>query len=348
MVALFYFILVCLLLVNRRSSILSSLTFVLLLILFAFNSGIADRENYEMTLRYIDNTAIEPGYAMIYGFLALKGLDIQWIYIICAPLLLLTLFLFVRKYSCRPNYVLAIYMLSLFFLDVVQNRFSFASIFVYWGFYFLLREDTLKHTLLFVTSVLIASMFHSSSLAFLFFLFIKYLTIKELYLFVAIISVSAITITNLVSTFVGDILGISDYVERLLSSDNYAGSSFVLICSILVLLTFIMYTISSKYHIAQRDDNIRLRILGKKISIISIVFIPLMSISADFRRLFFIIFIILIIISSNWILDVKSKLPVVLQMVITTLLLYYFSFAGENFHSVINPIFTNNLLFNSL
>lgn len=346
--SLIYILLILLLLFNNNNKNIGYIAIIYILILFAFNTDVADRENYELTLKSIENVSIEPAYGALYSFLMVNGLDIQWAYYICAPLLLISFYCFVHKYSGLPNYVIAIYMICMFFLDVVQNRFSYASIFLYLAFYFLLGSDKKKATIRFLVLILIASMFHVSSLFFLLFLTIRYLNNKHLNIFILVLGVSLLSLTTFMSTFIGNVFGITAYMTRLLTSDNYSGSNMVVICIILELLTFIMYYVSCKFMPKNIANYSIIKDNGWKIAKLSLLYIPLFIVSADFRRLYFVTFIILVTITSNWVINCKYKVAMLFQLMIALLLFYYFSFAGYSYETVIKAIFNNNVLLSNI
>lgn len=339
-----YCLLIFLLFIFKKSKLLGYVALVFLFVLFAFNTDIADRENYEQVLSFSDNLSIEPLYGALLGVLAYLNLDVQWLYYICAPLLLLSFFVFVRKYSNHPNYVISIYMICVFFLDVVQNRFSFALIFIYWAFYNLLLNDRLKSKVLFVVLILTATLIHSSSIVFLIFLLAKYLDRKQINLFVLISLPFVLSFSFLASSYIGELLGISGWMQRLQTAGNYSGTNMVLVCSFVLILIILMYYLSYRT-INPLSSNLKsLGEIGLKIATISLLYIPLLQFSADFRRHFFLIFIVLVTISSNWIFSSKSKAPLLFQLLVAVLLFYYFSIAGDSYVTVIKAIFTNNSL----
>lgn len=339
-----YCFLIILLFAFRKSKFFCFVALLFLFVLFAFNTDIADRDNYEQALSMSHSISIEPLYGALLGALVFLNLDVQWLYYLCAPLLLLSLFTFIRKYSNHPNYVISIYMICVFFLDVVQNRFSFALIFIYWGFYYLLSNDRLKSTLFFVVFILISTLIHSSSIVFLIFLLAKYLDRKQVNLFVLISLPFVLSFSFLASSYIGELLGISGWMQRLQTAGNYSGTNMVLVCSLVLILIILMYYLSYRT-INPLSSNLKsLGEIGLKIATISLLYIPLLQFSADFRRHFFLIFIVLVTISSNWIFSSKSKAPLLFQLLVAVLLFYYFSIAGDSYVTVIKAIFSNNSL----
>lgn len=75
-----------------------------------------------------------------------------------------------RKEKINIAFFLAIYMPSLLFLDSMQFRNQVAVSIVIFGTYFLMKEDDIKHKLLFLAFIALAMQFHTSVIMFLVFL----------------------------------------------------------------------------------------------------------------------------------------------------------------------------------
>lgn len=341
-----YFSIVLLLFANKNNKAAYYTSFILLLILFCFNTDNADRSIYEYRLEnYEDLTGItEPGYFLLMALFNYLHLDLQLQYIIVGLLYLSSLFYIVPKLSKTPNIVIGYYMVALFFLDVVQLRATTSLIFVLWAFYNLLTiNDRKKSIIYFISLILISALFHSSSLFFLVFAIIKIRSRKKLITVVMIgLIVLLIAQYSLINYF-GSLLSVSDKIESINQSDKYEGNNANLIVTLLLMGMLSVYWYLYLLYGKNETDN--LIIAKNNICITLLLVIPLVSFSADFRRIYFAISPFLVATITNWINKKNSVIIKVMILIWGCVFFYRFVIHG-NYDAVFVPIMNENMIFN--
>lgn len=344
-----YFILIVLLFARPKSKYIYYASFILLFILFAFNTDNADRGVYESRLLNYDMMLgyTEPGFTLFMSFMNKFHIDLQGLYIIVATLYLGTMCFIIKKLSKNPGFVLGGYMIFCFFYDVVQVRTTTALIFVYVAFYFLLKEEKkISGITKFLIFIVIASQFHALSLAFSIFCLIRIENKKKMYIiFFAVAALMFIFQRQIIGLF-GDALDIMDKIQEVeeKNANDYEGTNSYVVTIAYLLLIVTPYLVFY-WRSTERTRSEKLVSDGLHLSLISLMIIPVIFWSADFRRVYFAIFPILLLIMSNYMKSMKDKLIFNSAFVICMFLAFYRSiYFSSNFDSVFLAIFENNLL----
>ena len=97
------------------------------------------------------------------------GLSYRGFLIFLSFVYLLTIFLCIRKYTENWPYVLSLYAIYPYVMDIVQVRNTCALIFVYTGIFFIIdkRDVNAKNMAIFIALILVASFFHAMSIVIL-------------------------------------------------------------------------------------------------------------------------------------------------------------------------------------
>ena len=162
-----YIILIVLNLKFSKSKFLYYFDFFYMWVLMGWNYSVADYDVYftRYTHPEIYGT-LEPLYVILQNFGKLVGLSYNQFLACLSFVFLLTRMILIKRMSVHPNYVIGLYLLFPFIMDVTQIRMFYATTFVLAGIYILQKKK--KHSnLLFLLFVILASMIHSACIIYL-------------------------------------------------------------------------------------------------------------------------------------------------------------------------------------
>lgn len=345
MAILLYYIIILFLITRCHSFNTRKIALFYLLILFCFNTQNADRDSYELMYSVLYDRSMELLWTSVLVFMKTYSLDIQYLYFIVGIPYLITIFYVIPKFSRNDNSAIACYMIALFFLDVVQLRYSFSAIFVLWAFYFLFIYDGLKSIVFYLSFIVLASLVHSSNIIFLIFAVVKIFNMK----YVVFLLIGAYTTITFCLLFFADLVGrffnIEAKIERITNTEGTASTHSVLMTSIFCILIFFMSYLAKKYHKTKVvASQIKMEFINK-LAIFSLVFIPLLNLSSDFRRQIFLMFLIVCSLIFALKKEYSNRLVIITPFIVAILYFIYSTFAG-NRDGVFFPIFEYNMFFN--
>lgn len=344
-----YFSIVLLLFANKNNKAIYYAALILLLILFCLNTDNADRGIYENRLENYEYLTglTEPGYYLWMSLFNNLHWDLQLQYVIVGLLYLSSLFYIVPKLSKIPNIVIGYYMIAIFFLDVVQLRATTSLIFVLWAFYRLLTISDIKRSILsFITLVIMGALFHSSALFFLVFAIIKIQNRKRLITIVIIGFAILLIVQYSLINYLGAILSVSDKIEAINQSDRYEGNNANLIVILLLIgMLFVYWSLFFLY--GKKFEINSLTVAKNNIGIVLLLIIPLVSFSADFRRIYFAISPFLVATITNWMNKKNGFIISALILIWGGMFFYRFVIHG-NYDAVFVPIMNENMIFDIL
>lgn len=344
-----YFSIVLLLFANKNNKAIYYAALILLLILFCLNTDNADRGIYENRLENYEYLTglTEPGYYLWMSLFNNLHWDLQLQYVIVGLLYLSSLFYIVPKLSKIPNIVIGYYMIAIFFLDVVQLRATTSLIFVLWAFYRLLTISDIKRSILsFITLVIMGALFHSSALFFLVFAIIKIQNRKRLITIVIIGFAILLIVQYSLINYLGAILSVSDKIEAINQSDRYEGNNANLIVILLLIgMLFVYWSLFFLY--GKKFEINSLTVAKNNIGIVLLLIIPLVSFSADFRRIYFAISPFLVATITNWMNKRNGFIIRALILIWGGMFFYRFVMHG-NYDAVFVPIMNENMIFDIL
>ena len=349
MVFLYFFSIVLLLFANKNNKAIYYAALILLLILFCLNTDNADRGIYENRLENYEYLTglTEPGYYLWMSLFNNLHWDLQLQYVIVGLLYLSSLFYIVPKLSKIPNIVIGYYMIAIFFLDVVQLRATTSLIFVLWAFYRLLTISDIKKSILsFITLVIMGALFHSSALFFLVFAIIKIQNRKRLITVVIIGFTILLIVQYSLINYLGSVLSVSDKIEAINQSDRYEGNNANLIVILLLIgMLFVYWSLFFLY--GKKIEINSLTNTKNNIGIVLLLIIPLVSFSADFRRIYFAISPFLVATITNWMNKRNGFIIRALILIWGGMFFYRFVIHG-NYDAVFVPIMNENMIFDIL
>lgn len=290
MAILIYYLLVISLLLYSRSRILQLSAVLYLLILFAFSYNCADRLWYETKLNNYEelSSVTEPVFYYFMLFLNRCNLSVQYECAIIGVAYLSTLLFLFRKISHYTGYVLGMYMVANFFMDVIQLRFTLSLIFVYWGFYCLLFEISNRAAYLkFLFFILLASSIHVSSIWFIIMILIRKFSIKKIVVISIAFAISSLLIIGVIPKLLGNFFlydvisvaleaGESEYTKKDIVWRGY----MILFDSLCFIYMFSKLLKCTKGNTTLSYYNE----IGIKICALQTILIPMLFMSANFHR----------------------------------------------------------------
>lgn len=355
----------------------SNIMLVFLWILFAFSYGNAD---YNIHLRKYTqyqflNSQTEWLYNQLMVFFNCLGLSYRGFLIIVSAFILLVLFSFTKKHTKNTAWVLAMYMLYPFCMDVTMVRYTLAISVVYIGLGFLF-EGKKWWLLKYCCCILIASMIHLSSIFCLLFALPKFVNLKKLAKLMILLSLGLTAFTSVLTVFIDKlanisflnigtklniVLNASDMKYNFRSVMNYRLKMLLILgCSLIVY--YIVYMWVKRNGVKERAETkssiqfIELA-LGMNLSIIPLI--GLLSFSADLFRIQLSLSMVNYIAFAQY-FDMREKLQMqrettkvsktTLMIVIGTIFvvfsgLYLWVLSSSNITSVFRALFENNTLF---
>jgi len=355
----------------------SNIMLVFLWILFAFSYGNAD---YNIHLRKYTqyqflNSQTEWLYNQLMVFFNRLGLSYRGFLIIVSAFILLVLFSFTKKHTKNSAWVLAMYMLYPFCMDVTMVRYTLAISVVYIGLGFLF-EGKKRWLLKYCCCILIASMIHLSSIFCLLFALPKFVNLKKLAKLMVLLSLGLTAFTSVLTAFIDKlanisflnigtklniVLNASDMKYNFRSVMNYRLKMLLILgCSLIVY--YIVYIWVKRNGVKERAETkssiqfVELA-LGMNLSIIPLI--GLLSFSADLFRIQLSLSMVNYIAFAQY-FDMREKLQMqrettkvsktTLMIVIGTIFvafsgLYLWVLSSPNITSVFRALFENNTLF---
>lgn len=182
------------LLPKEKQNVYLLISFIVLFILSAFRdvSVGTDTYNYETTFNNLENGIywvkehIEPGWVFLNELTLYFGLGFQSLLFLVSFITLAFVFTVAVKNSPNPMLTIFLYYnLYFYFLSFNISRQMLAASIICFSFFYLLR----KQYLVFISFVLLSSLFHISSLVAILFVFWDFINLKKInYIFLIILS----------------------------------------------------------------------------------------------------------------------------------------------------------------
>jgi len=184
--------------IKQNSRSVAFFLFLFLWILFGWNRGNVDYDNYVRGFSWAQGALrfnSEVGTQLLYKLFILLGLEYRHFLIFISLVGLLLINASIKTYTNNVAFVLSLYLIFPFIIDVVQSRgFLSMSIILYASRYII--EERKRGTLKYLILILLASSIHYSAIFYITLLLIKRKNISSL-----TILASALTIAGLVVAF---------------------------------------------------------------------------------------------------------------------------------------------------
>lgn len=330
--------------------------FVLMWILFGWNTGNADFENYlgmyESDYSDLKINSLDFGYFYLNQMFGELGYTFMQFRAVLSFFGLSVLFLFIAKWSSSPFISTLIYLIAVFSIDAVQVRNFCGYVIVLFALKFLIDGST-KGRIIYSFFVLISATFHIVMLFYLIFNFIdpiKKLKPKNHIL----ISIGLLIIGTPVLQYIFSALNIDDNgkIENYLEVFSYPA----LIISVMVLL--VNYVVVN-YFVNKNSVEIK---SGSPLTLVSQVnftnvvynintlffyLIPLFPIDMTFLRLYRNLFVLNIIFIFNTLKQLDGQITIKDRVILLAYVIIAFGgFIWIYKESTLFAILTNNSFFN--
>lgn len=321
------------------------LIFILLWILFAFNTYNVDMDNYKNVFYNIELYDIDYGFKILCLILKNFGADYKLLVLIIATFSLFIILTVIKKYTKNVTFVLLLYLVFPFFLDIIQIRNTLAMAISIYAMTFLI-DKVAHYRIKYIVLILIASSIHISAISYLIFLLCD--LPKKWFNFIVYISLSfsalIVFMPSILIRFTSIIPKLSYYM---ISTANTQFITKILFMFILLFLNLIL-----EFKISSSTSNNRLFNFLYKIRFLIFVFYPLLLYDVDFFRIIRNIYLLYYILIANYydignykIISTKNNLIIIILLVGFVALSNYLFISIYSFNEVIIEILENNEIF---
>lgn len=300
------FVLFILGLTKDKSKVITFLFAIYFWVLMGLNTYTPDYHSYEQYFLYTSLVDVEPGFKLLCNIFRSIGLTYQQFRMVFAAIYSVLAVISVKRLTKHVNYVLAMFLLIPFVLNVSGIRFALAAMIVCFGIPYLLPDQ--KHgDIKYIACVLLASTIHVSTLFFLVFLFAKrrYSSVKYFAIGYVVIGIGVLIKTSLlldlVVTFMPNATILIKWLSLTSSEIGHLNTTgfllnvfFVIAFPVLItVLTNIMNCEGKKNieivsNLREIEDKTKQRLaLYKNISIYGLLVIPGYFVSAEYQRFLF-------------------------------------------------------------
>ena len=346
--------------IKQNSKIIAFLLFALLWVMFGWSSGNADYANYERGYSWAHGALrfnTELGTQLLYKLFILAGLEYRHYIIIISLIGLLLIFKTIKTYTNNIAFVLALYFLFPFIIDVVQARNFLTMSIVLYATHYLIQEKR-RGTLKFVILVLLASTIHYSALFYLLFLLVKKRSLRSLTLLSLLVTSIGLILsyTNLIPLLVKQFIPPEKVHHWFSNRFNWGILIAILIYAFSYFFIYYAYLkIKSKTEtegqLAVNDtsnNNLRFARAVYKINMVLLMAFPLYVFNMIFFRLYRNILILNFILYAICLYNLepksKEKLLFGFCIVLFTVCLSIYFTMYSFYDTVFLPLFQNNIL----
>ncbi|MBX4264094.1 EpsG family protein [Clostridium estertheticum] len=354
-------IIICLL--KKKSKIMFYILLLFTWLMFGWNTFNADYYTYEQTYYSIGLyngynayfQSIEIGYRFINKIAYALGLDYSTFIIVFSAIGLLMIGNTILKYSQKPSYVLALYFIYPFLMDVVQIRNFMAMAIIIYGVRFLISSKKLDKVW-FIIFVLLASSFHKTAIFYITLLFARVSNRNKLIKWVSCVMVFFWSLPLLMNIpFISSILGGIKYFSTDTSLVTKMG--YFIYFGIDILLVRFSYKkikcTDSEVSLNNIKEHTSFDIMNftniiLNINIIMLCMYPLIFFSVEFIRIYRNLLPLNYILFSNVVTGLNNRVSMLIFkisafiFVVLSGWLFTVYISGS---SVFYPIFTNNNIF---
>jgi hypothetical protein len=321
-------------------------------LLFGWNYWNGDYDAYENLYKnsFIEFAAggYEWGYTGVMMLISMYGYDFQQFFIIMAFISLLLFFNFCIRFSQYPALFSCCFFICFFPLDYVLLRNFIAFTIVLQGLIFVINNHKYRIGF-FIFFVLIASLFHSTSIFYLCLLYCfkkEHVDIAMIFLLIFIVT---LIFSQVGSVILNKIVGTSNGRIDLYDSSllRFFYNSFIQIINLFIIKYF--YKVSKK-DICTSDVHKRFNRIIMNINIILLFLIPLYYIFAIAERLFRNIAIINVIVMINILMQCSSRYrkKILITLLFCYLMYFYFWFIHPYYEDTVHSLYKYNLLFDQV
>lgn len=284
---------------NPRSKTISVAICCYMVFLFTFNIKSADYENYRNAYDYLLQIGIhgayEPLYELLFSLCKLLKLTYPGFRLVMGTICVVFTYLAVKKLTHFHTLALAIFMIYPLLSYVVMIRAAVASAIVMYSLALLIKDEKLP-VVKFVCGILIATMFHYSSILYMAFLLVKIPVSKKQLLYICVGLGMLLAIlwhgTNVFYLVLSKITSSQKVLawfdpNSTMNRMGFGGISYTTVC----IVANIGLSYLSQKCLTERPRR-RLRVyvdtadLAVKVSLILVLFVPIMYVHITYLRIF--------------------------------------------------------------
>lgn len=343
--------------IKKRSRVIEILILIVIWMLSSFASGNADSGIYEGRYNFYQNYMgmSELGWQTLMIVFNTIGVEYQTFKCILIAIELVLLSHAIHRLSDEPGFVLAVYLLFPFCLDVVQMRFALADSIAFFAMSFLFQpivygEQCKHYKLTFTALILLASLFHFITIIYLVLLLVPRLGTVGSFLAVPLVSALVVLVVNWSGLApIASAVGLGIKFEMVTSSSG--GLSSIMRYSFNVVFCAAAWAFIFSLAPGSQDAGDTRRAALVVNWVIVAVVIPLLFLSVDFYRLEQGITLLNLCFLSHY-LGKEARLGFSVRNVAIILLsgglalanLFLYVLSNTNIDYVFWPLFKNNLL----
>lgn len=357
-----------------KSKIIFWIDFLFMWVLMGWNHSVADYSSYY--IRYTNPEiygTLEPLYVIFQNTGKMVGLDYSSFQIVMAFIFLFIRMIAIRMLSTSPNFVVGLYLLFPFIMDITQLRMFYATSIILLGIVFLLKRKKIDN-IIFILFVILATMIHAACICYLLLLipvnienfnikaYLRIIIIMCLILFIMLFSGGLYELAHIISSLFG--FG-TKFIETVFAAGQaYKTTNKIVYMLIIFLFFFVINLIFKKarkrYKLSKNENQVMLKTISKngelvdicyKINYTLLIILPFAWFTGDIYRIQHGVLILFYSAFSNMdFFKGKKHGSVTLYQIYVTIfiVLYVFLFLvgiSSLRESVFLPVFYDNILF---
>lgn len=342
----FIFMHISLTLINKNIKYLIFLMLILMWVLYWGSTNNADSDNYLLLYEHVKNVG-EGFLTTEIGFLGLVKLSVffdlsynQFLLII-SFLALSLIYVTIKQYTNNVQYILSLYFIYPFLLDIVQVRHFLAMSIVVYSMNYLEKGKNFRY----IIGILMAFSIQFSSIVFLPFLIIQKMKIRQIWIISIIVIIAGMFFVN--TSYIVDIVTLIVSMEKVNSYlSNRAKFGYLVQWAIQILYMIPVYIIYKKLY----NNNLNEKIIEivYKINIYILIMFPIYTINLTSSRVFRMTLILNYIVYAIGFLRLNNKYKYTLFFYILLLTIGMFSIDifFMRYTEVLYPIFNKNTILN--
>lgn len=334
----FNFINIAFTLINKKLNFIVFFMLLFMWLLFSGNIENADYANYLLRYEYIQQTGQgflgnELGFTLLMKIAAYFSLSYNQFLMIVSAIALSLIYSSIKLYTKHTQYVLSLYFIYPFLLDIVQVRHFLAMSIIVYAIRFVERKSYLKY----IISIILAFNIQFSAILYLPFIFFEKMKIKKIWFISLSVIIIGIFLVN--TSFIVSLISLVVPIEKIsLYFNNRAGIGFLVQWIIPILFLIPLYIIYTNIHL-------RIVEIVYKLNIYLLMLFPLTMINGTSARVFRMAIILNLIIYAIGFFQIKSNYTkytlffYVLFLAIGMYFLEIYPLPG-----VLDPIFHKNII----
>lgn len=351
--------------IKRNNKYIFGILVVFMFVMFGWSNNTADWTIYLNRYYYYNilTENVEPIFYMIMKFFNSIKFDFRQFLISISFIIMMLYSYTINKKSKAKNFVLALYFIFPFIIEVSQIRFAMAAVFAIIGLLNLCEEKcSNKNYIIYISATLIASMIHYAFIFNFVFIFVKKIDINKL-IIICLCVVILISLGIFAVNKVGKIQGESTLINKInfVLGLNY-NNSIKSVANVLIrmILFFAFFTLMNRIvmkKLKKKNNNIKdiyFCELVFKFNIAVLILLPIVYYSPDIYRIQQSLSVLnymtyaLYFDGNNLINDSKIKVN---ELIFTILCiinaftnLYFLVLNNSNINTVFYAFFNNNIL----